>query len=108
MITVDQLRVGGVMIGALLIFGLAAYKLGQGANLFTKRYALLAYLPAAPGLRQGGSVMLAGQLVGTVKKIDFLPVDFDTTRNLRIVMRVDRTLRDQIRKDSEVRLRTMG
>src|SRR4051812_7636632 len=108
MITVDQLRVGGLIVAALLILGLAVYKLGQAANLFTKRYDLIAYLPAAPGLRQGGSVTLAGQLVGTVKKIDFLPVDFDTTRNLRIVMRVDRTLREQIRKDSEVRLRTMG
>jgi phospholipid/cholesterol/gamma-HCH transport system substrate-binding protein len=108
MITVDQLRVGGLILAALLIFGLAVYKLGQAANLFTKRYDLIAFLPSAPGLRQGGSVTLAGQLVGTVKRIDFLPVDFDTTRNLKVVMRVDRTLREQIRRDSEVRLRTMG
>jgi len=108
MITVDQLRVGGLILAALLVFGLAVYKLGQAANLFTKRYDLIAFLPSAPGLRQGGSVTLAGQLVGTIKSIDFLPVDFDTTRNLRVVMRVDRTLREQIRRDSEVRLRTMG
>src|SRR5205085_2825598 len=38
----------------------------------------------------------------------FLPVDYDTTRNLRVVMRVDRSLQEQIRRDSEVKLRTMG
>jgi len=107
-LTVDQLRVGGLILVAVLVLGFGVYKLGQAANLFTKRYDLIAYLPAAPGLRQGGSVTLAGQLVGTVKEIKFLPVDFDTTRNLRVLMRVDRTLREQIRRNSEVRLRTMG
>ena len=107
-ISVDQLRVGGLILFAMLILGFAVYKLGQAANLFSKRYELIVYLPAANGLREGGTVTLAGQLVGTVKKIDFLPVDYDTTRNLRLVLRVDRALSEQIRKDSEARLRTMG
>jgi phospholipid/cholesterol/gamma-HCH transport system substrate-binding protein len=107
-ITWDQFRVGAIIVAALLILGLAAYKLGQAANLFAKRYELIVYLPNANGLRQGGSVTLAGQLVGTVKEIEFLPVDFDTTRNLRITARIDRRLREQIRQDSEARLRTMG
>ena len=108
MITLDQLRVGLVILSAVAIVVLAGYKLGQAANLFTRRYELVVFLPAANGLRPGGSVTLAGQLVGTVKEIEFLPVDFDTTRNLRIVARIDRSLREQIRRDSEARLRTMG
>lgn len=108
MITWDQLRVALVILAAVGIVALAGYKLGQAANLFTRRYELVVFLPAANGLRQGGSVTLAGQLVGTVKEIQFLPVDFDTTRNLRIVARIDRSLREQIRRDSEARLRTMG
>lgn len=107
-ITWDQVRVGGLILAAVAILVGAFYTLGRAANLFSSRYELIAYLPSANGLRQGGSVTLAGQLVGTVKRIDFLPVDFDTTRNLRVVARVDRAVRDQIRKDSEVRLRTMG
>ena len=107
-ITWDQVRVGGLILVAIAILGAAFYTLGRAANLFSSRYELIAYLPAANGLRQGGSVTLAGQLVGTVKRIEFLPVDFDTTRNLRVVARVDRSVRDQIRQDSEVRLRTMG
>src|SRR5688500_3741743 len=108
LITWDQLRVGLVILAAVGIVVLAGYKLGQAANLFTRRYELVVFLPAANGLRVGGSVTLAGQLVGTVKEIEFLPVDFDTTRNLRVVTRIDRALREQIRRDSEARLRTMG
>src|SRR5258705_13468898 len=99
-ITVDQLRVGTLILVATLVLGFGVYKLGQTANLFTKRYELVVYLPAANGLRPGGSVTLAGQLVGTVKDIEFLPVDQDTTRNLRVAVRIDRKLRDQIRRDS--------
>ena len=108
MITWDQLRVAGVILAAVAILGLAGYKLGQAANLFSSRYELVVFMPAANGLREGGSVTLAGQLVGTVKEIDFLPVDFDTTRNLRIVARIDESVREQIRRDSEAQLRTMG
>lgn len=108
LITWDQLRVAGIILVALAVLGFAAWKLGQAANLFTRRYELIVFLPNVNGLRQGGSVTLAGQLVGTVKEIEFLPVDFDTTRNLRVVARIDRSLREQIRRDSEARLRTMG
>ena len=107
-ITWDQLRVGLVIGVALLVLGVAVYKLGQAANLFAKRYQLIAYLPDANGLREGGSVMVAGQLAGTVTKIEFLPVDADTTRNLRLTLDVDATVREQIRRDSRGRLRTMG
>lgn len=107
-ITWDQLRVAGIILVALGIIALAALKLGQAANIFATRYDLIVFMPSANGLREGGSVTLAGQLVGTVKKIEFLPVDFDTTRNLRVVASVDERLREQIRRDSEARLRTMG
>jgi phospholipid/cholesterol/gamma-HCH transport system substrate-binding protein len=107
-ITWDQLRVGLVILVALGIIGIAVYKLGQAANLFTKRYELVAYVDDANGLREGGSVMVAGQLAGTVKKIDFLPVDEDTTRNLKLTLAVDGNVQEQIRRDSKGKLRTMG
>ena len=107
-ITWDQLKVGVVIVIAILIMVLAMFKLGQAANLFTKRYELITFLQAANGLREGGSVAVAGQISGVVKRIDFLPVDGDTTRNLRVVMEVDETVHDQIRGDSEARLRTLG
>lgn len=107
-ITWDQLRVGLVIFVGIAVLGVAIYKLGEAANLFAKRYELTAFLPDANGLREGGSVMVAGQLAGTVTKIDFLPVDQDTTRNLRLTLAVDATVREQIRKDSKGKLRTLG
>lgn len=107
-ITWDQLRVALVIGVALLILGIAVYKLGQSANLFSKRYQLVAYVSDANGLREGGSVMVAGQLVGTVQKIEFLPVDNDTTRNLKLTLAVDVTVSEQIRRDSRGQLRTLG
>jgi phospholipid/cholesterol/gamma-HCH transport system substrate-binding protein len=107
-ITWDQLRVGLVIVAALGILTLAVYKLGQAANLFAKRYDLVAFLKEANGLREGGTVTLAGQLEGTVKKIEFLPVDMDTTRNLKITLAVDQSVQNQIRRDSKAQIRTMG
>jgi phospholipid/cholesterol/gamma-HCH transport system substrate-binding protein len=107
-ITWDQLRVGLVILVALAVIGVAVYKLGQAANLFAKRYELIAYLPDANGLRPGGAVMVAGQLAGSVKTIDFLPVDADTTRNLRLTLEIDEAVKEQIRRDSKGKLRTMG
>ena len=107
-ITWEQLKVGSLILLALLIMVVAIFRLGQAANLFTERYELVTFLPNANGLRAGGSVTVAGQLAGIVKDIEFLPVDGDTTRNLRVTLAVDRALQDQIREDSRAKLRTMG
>jgi phospholipid/cholesterol/gamma-HCH transport system substrate-binding protein len=107
-ITWEQIRVAGVVLVALAILVFGGYRLGQSAHLFGERYRLIAFLPDAGGLRVGGTVTVAGQLAGTVTAIDFLPVDADTTRNLRLVVEVDERVREQIRGDSRARLRTQG
>jgi len=107
-ITWDQLKVGLMILAALAVIGVAIYKLGQAANLFSKRYELVAFLPNANGLRQGGTVLVAGQFAGTIKSIDFLPVDNDTTKNLELRLAVDADLQNQIRADSKAKVRTMG
>ena len=107
-ITWDQLKVGLVIVAALAVLAVAIYKLGQAANLFSKRYELVAYLPDAAGLRAGGTVFVAGQFAGSITAIDFLPVDYDTTRNLRVRMAVDQALQTQVRGDSKAKVRTLG
>ena len=107
-LTWDQLRVGVVILAALGVLVFAVYKLGQAASLFSRRYELIAYLPNANGLRQGGTVLVAGQFAGTIKAIEFLPVDNDTTRNLRVRMAIDENLKEQIRTDSKAHVRTLG
>lgn len=107
-LTWDELKVGALIITALAILVIAVVRLGEAANLFTKRYDLVTLLQNANGLREGGSVTVAGQLAGTVKSIEFLPPDGDTTRNLRVVMQMNAELRDQVRADSRVKLKSLG
>jgi phospholipid/cholesterol/gamma-HCH transport system substrate-binding protein len=107
-ITWDQLRVGSIALVALGILTLAVYKLGQAASLFAHRYELIAIVPEANGLREGGPVSIAGQMSGIIKKIEFLPVDADTARNIKLVLAVNDNLKDQIRRDSRGKIRTMG
>lgn len=107
-ITWEQLRVGVVIIIALTILTLAVYRLGQAANLFTSRYPLVAFLQNANGIRVGGSVALAGQIVGTIREIEFLPPDADTTRNLRVRLEIDERMQEQIRENSTAQVRTLG
>jgi phospholipid/cholesterol/gamma-HCH transport system substrate-binding protein len=107
-ITWDQLKVGGIILVAFTVMLLAVYKLGQATNLWSDRYHIVTFLPNASGLRTGGQVMIAGQLAGTIKDIELLPVDFDTTRNVRVLMSVDRSLQQQVRSDSRAHVRTMG
>jgi phospholipid/cholesterol/gamma-HCH transport system substrate-binding protein len=107
-ITWDQLKVGALIAIALVIMGVAILKLGDAGNLFGKRYRLVAYVASASGLRVGGPVTVAGQLAGSIKEITFLPVDLDTTRNLQIAVEVNSSVREQIRKDSRAKIKTIG
>ena len=107
-ITWDQLKVGTLILLAIAVMFVAILKLNSAVGLFTKRYELVALLNNASGLRVGGSVTVAGQLAGTVREIEFLPVDADTMHNLRVVFEIDEALQDQVRRDSEAKLKTLG
>jgi phospholipid/cholesterol/gamma-HCH transport system substrate-binding protein len=107
-ITWDQLKVGVLILVALVIIAASILKLGQAGNLFGKRYRLVSFVATANGLRIGGQVTVAGQVAGSIKDIKFLPPDADTTRNLKLVMEVDRKLSGQVRQDSRARIQTSG
>ena len=107
-ITWDQLKVGVLILVALLILAVAIVKLGQAGNLFGKRYKLVAFVANASGLRVGGPVTVAGQLAGSVKDIQFLPPNNDTTRKLKLAIEVNRSLSEQVRKDSRAQIKTQG
>ncbi len=107
-ITWDQLKVGVLILIALIILGVSIIKLGQAGNLFGKRYTLVSFVNNASGLRVGGPVTVAGQLAGSIKQIDFLPPDADTTRNLKLIVEVNSSLREQVRQDSRAKIKTLG
>ncbi len=107
-ITWDELRVGLLVLVAVGTLVLAVYKLGEAANLFTRRYTLYVFLANARGITRGGSVTVDGVVAGTITDIQFLPVGSDTTRNLRVVLSIDRRLQPQVRADSRAELRSLG
>jgi phospholipid/cholesterol/gamma-HCH transport system substrate-binding protein len=104
----DQLKVGVLIVVAVIILAFAAVRLGQAGNLFGKRFQVVSFVANASGLRIGGPVSVAGQLAGTIKDIQFLPPDLDTTRSLKLLLEIDRKLSDQVRADSRAKIKTMG
>ncbi|HEX5438616.1 MAG TPA: MlaD family protein [Gemmatimonadaceae bacterium] len=107
-ITWDELKVGLLILLALLVIAVAIFRLGNTAKLFSKRYTLVTFLPNANGVREGSSVTIAGELAGVVRHIAFLPPDADTTRNIELTLEIDRELQPQVRGDSRITLRTLG
>jgi phospholipid/cholesterol/gamma-HCH transport system substrate-binding protein len=107
-ITWDQLKVGVLILVALIILAVAMIRLGQAGKLFGKRYRLVSFVSNASGLRVGGPVTVAGQLAGSVKDVQFLPPNNDTTRKLILIVEVDRGLAEQVRKDSRAKIKTQG
>ncbi len=107
-ITWDQLKVGVLILIALVIIAVAIVKVGKAGNLFGKRYRLIAFIGNASGLRLGGPVDVAGVLAGSIKEIEFLPPDMDTARNIRLVVEVNRSVSEQVRADSRAKIATQG
>jgi phospholipid/cholesterol/gamma-HCH transport system substrate-binding protein len=97
-----------LVLVALFILVIAILKLGQAGNIFGKRYKLVAFISNASGLKLGGAVNVAGQLAGSIESIELLPPDLDTTRNVKMVVEVDRSMTEQVRRDSKGKIRTVG
>jgi phospholipid/cholesterol/gamma-HCH transport system substrate-binding protein len=97
-----------VVLFAAGLLVVSIYKLGEAANLFTKRYTLYVFLSNARGIVRGGSVTINGVGAGAVEDIAFLPVGTDTTRNLKLELSIDQRLQDQVRADSRASVKSMG
>jgi phospholipid/cholesterol/gamma-HCH transport system substrate-binding protein len=104
-----QVRVAGLIIISLLLLGYGIYRVGKVFDVFASRYELTTFAPTALGLREGAPVTLAGQRVGQVRSIEFIPIDRKTGgNNLRIIIAVAHGVQEQIRADSRAFLRTQG
>ena len=62
----------------------------------------------ARGLIIGSEVWLAGQKIGTVERMDFLPPSADSQARLLVIAKVIESAAAQIRRDSKVRIRASG
>lgn len=107
--TAQQVRVGIVLIIALIFLGYAVYQVGRLFDVFADRYPLVTVVESSAGLIEGAPVAVAGQRVGQVDEIRFIPVEERTgNANIYIRMSISESVRDQIREDSRAALRTQG
>lgn len=104
-----QLRVGTVVILALLLLGYSIFQVGKLFDVFASRYELLTLVESSVGLIEGAPVTLAGQRIGQVSEIRFIPVE-RRVRGANIVVRlsINQDVQEQVREDSEASLRTQG
>jgi len=78
-----------LLVGIFVLLGIAAVayltiKLGSGSLAGGKTYVVEARFANAGGLHSGGSVMLAGVIVGRVEDVRMDPQDFSAIATLRI------------------------
>src|SRR5688572_17636770 len=104
-----NIRVIGLIVVGLLLLSYATYRVGKIFDVFAKRYTLITLVSDVSGLREGAPVTLAGQRVGQVSGITFIPVEGKRgPNNLIIALDISQDVKDQIRKNSRVFLRAQG
>jgi phospholipid/cholesterol/gamma-HCH transport system substrate-binding protein len=102
-----SLLVGGFLLIALAVGAFALLSLGTSAGLLAPRYRLVTYFEDVQGLVAGAPVRLAGKDVGQVEHVTFGSLD-DQRPPVRVVLQVERGVRDRVRSDSVASIGTIG
>lgn len=93
-----------VFLGTVLLV-LSIFLLGNKEKLFSSTIEIKAYFNQIEGLKPGAPVRLSGYDVGSVSAISLTG---DTTGRVEVKMRIDNTLKQFIRIDSEAAIETEG
>jgi phospholipid/cholesterol/gamma-HCH transport system substrate-binding protein len=122
-VTWAELRVGIVVLAALVIAALAVMTLGGRVGVFAKKYPLYTYMPSVSGLQSGAPVRLAGVNVGTVDEVQFIAAaDRDSIgarftqaygdslgeRSLMIRFTVEEDVQEKVTRSSRAKIGTVG
>ncbi len=100
-----QMRVGGFVLVALLVFLALIYLLGARARLFEPKYTLYAEFIEVGGLVEGATVRLAGVQIGRVSAVR-LPGQ--PGGKVRVELKIASQYADRIRRNSVARIDTQG
>lgn len=104
-----QIRVGLVIILSILFLAFGVFQVGKLFDVFASRYPLVTLVETSGGLIEGAPVTLAGQRVGQVEAIDFVPPERRVdSANIAIRLSISEGIRSQIREDSRASLQTQG
>lgn len=105
----SQVRVAVLGIIALLGLTYGIYQVGKVFDVFATRYVLYTPVTSVAGLREGAAVTLAGQRVGQVTAIEFIPVEARRdSNNVVMHLQISQSVHEHIRADSRVHILTQG
>lgn len=109
-LTGRRIRVGLLGLASLVVLAYAIFQVGRLYDVFASRYELVTLVEGSAGLIEGAPVTLAGQRIGQVEDIQFIPVEDRAGGQNNIVIRlsVNENVQPQIREDSRASLRTQG
>jgi len=97
-----EMAVGVFLVAGFLCFAYLSVKLGD-VNLFgNTTYSLTARFHSVSGLKEGDVVEMAGVQIGTVKKIELDPKEYEA------VVHVDLQSEVRLQEDSIASIRTAG
>jgi phospholipid/cholesterol/gamma-HCH transport system substrate-binding protein len=110
-LTWTELRVGLFVLVSLFIIATGIFYV-TGAGFLGPKYRLRTYLPEVAGVTNGAPVRLDGVDIGNVESIKMVPrvagQVMDKTRNIEIVMRLDKRFQTYVLSDSTATLVTEG
>lgn len=122
-ITWAELRVGILVVVALVVAALAVMTLGGRVGAFSKKYPLYTYMPSVSGLRTGAPVRLAGVDVGSVEEVVFIDAamrdsiasrllraygDSLGDRSVMIRFTVEAEVQEKVTRSSRAKIGTVG
>jgi phospholipid/cholesterol/gamma-HCH transport system substrate-binding protein len=110
-LTWTELRVGLFVLVALFVLGVGIFYV-TGPGFLGPKYKLRTYFPEVAGVTNGAPVRLDGVDIGNVDAIRMVPrvpgKTFDKSRNIEVVMKLDKRFQDDILTDSTAKLVTEG
>jgi len=110
-LTWTELRVGLFVLVALVVLAVGIFYV-TGAGFLGPKYHLRTYFPEVAGVSNGAPVRLDGVEIGNVEAIRLAPYTpgkaLDKSRNIEVVLRIDRRFQSNILTDSTATLVTEG
>jgi phospholipid/cholesterol/gamma-HCH transport system substrate-binding protein len=110
-LTWTELRVGLFVLVALFVLGVGIFYV-TGPGFLGPKYRLRTYFPEVAGVSNGAPVRLDGVEIGNVEAIRMVPrvqgKAPDKSRNIEVVMKLDKRFQDDILTDSTATLVTEG
>ena len=101
-----RVRQGALWLLLSVAAALAIFFADRISHLGEDSFDIVAVFPEATRLRPGGAVWVAGNVVGRIRSVGFMPASRDTTKRLAVVLTIPEEVRPLLTRDAQPILRT--